>query len=139
MPLAPGGRVGPYLIEGPLGSGGMGEVYRATDPRLGRNVALKVIRRADVPDAAGEDLAIDRLLREATLASALNHPNIVTIYETGVIEADRYIAMELVDGTTLREHVAEGLTWSRAVSIARQIAEARTRRRSSIATSSRTT
>src|SRR5262249_33765798 len=98
MILATGTHVGPYLIGNPLGAGGRGEVYRATDTRLGRNVALKVIRRIDVPEAAGDESAIDRLLREATLASALNHPNIVTIYETGVIEADRYIAMELVDG-----------------------------------------
>src|SRR5262245_24213652 len=124
MTLAPGARVGPYVIEGPLGAGGMGEVYRAADTRLGRSVALKVIRRIDVPEASGEDSAIDRLLREATLASALNHPNIVTIYETGVIEADRYIAMELVDGATLRDHSAKGLPLSRAVGIARQVAEA---------------
>src|SRR6185436_7129934 len=113
MILAAGAYVGPYVIEGPLGSGGMGEVYRAADTRLGRHIALKVIRRADVADGSGEDAALDRLLREATLASALNHPNIVTIYETGVIGTDRYIAMELVDGVTLREHAAAGVPLSR--------------------------
>ncbi|HEY7057960.1 MAG TPA: protein kinase, partial [Vicinamibacterales bacterium] len=92
MEISPGTRVGPYEVLAQLGAGGMGEVYRAADSRLTRNVALKVIRRAMV----GDETAIDRLLREATLASSLNHPNIITIYETGVFEADRYIAMELV-------------------------------------------
>jgi serine/threonine-protein kinase len=98
----------------------MGEVYRAHDGRLGRDAALKVIRRALV----GDDSSLDRLLREATLASSLNHPNIVTIYETGVIDADRYVTMELVDGVTLRTLAATGLPLSRAIAIARQIAEA---------------
>ena len=98
----------------------MGEVYRAADPRLGRDVAVKVIRRSHVHD---ED-ALDRLLREATLASSLNHPNIVTIYETGVVGTDRYVAMELVEGTTLRVAAAQGMLLGRALAIARQIAEA---------------
>ena len=71
-----------------------------------------------------DDSALDRLLREATLASALNHPNIVTIYETGVVGSDRYIAMELIEGSTLRELAAQGLPLSRIVGIARQVAEA---------------
>jgi serine/threonine protein kinase len=83
-------------------------------------IALKVIRRALVSDEA----ALDRLLREAMLASALNHPNIVTIYETGVVGTDRYIAMELVEGSTLRELAAQGLPVSRAIGLARQVAEA---------------
>jgi serine/threonine protein kinase len=111
MSYSAGARVGPYDILGQLGTGGMGEVYRAHDPRLGRDIALKVIRRALVFDGDGggrDSSAIDRLLREATLASALNHPNIVTIHETGVVDADRYIAMELVEGTTLRKLASEG-------------------------------
>jgi len=102
----------------------MGEVYRAHDPRLGRDIALKVIRRALVTDSGAEEGALERLLREATLASALNHPNIVTIHETGTVGADRYIAMELVEGRTLRQLAADGLPLERAISIARQIAEA---------------
>src|SRR5262245_63891128 len=124
MVIDVGTRIGSYEIVSQLGSGGMGEVYRATDMRLGRDIALKVIRSARIQDVPDQGDAIDRLLREATLASALNHPNIVTIYETGVIEADRYIAMELVDGATLRDHSAKGLPLSRAVGIARQVAEA---------------
>ena len=90
------------------------------DPRLGREVALKIIGRF----AADDESALDRLLREATLASALNHPNIVTIYETGVVGTDRYIAMELVEGSTLRQLAAQGLPLSRIIGIARQVAEA---------------
>jgi serine/threonine protein kinase/tetratricopeptide (TPR) repeat protein len=118
--LPPGTVFGPYEVKVHLGSGGMGEVYRAFDPRLGRDVALKVIRRVLIDD----DSALDRLLREATLASALNHPNIVTIYETGVVGSDRYIAMELIEGSTLRQLAAQGLPLSRIVGIARQVAEA---------------
>src|SRR5262249_21836660 len=98
----------------------MGEVYRAADPRLGPDVAGKRIRRSLVRDEA----ALDRLLREATLASSLNHPNIVTIYETGVVGQDRYVAMELIEGVTLRALAAQGIDLSRSVAIARQIAEA---------------
>jgi serine/threonine protein kinase/predicted ATPase len=119
-----GTRVGPYEVRHHLGAGGMGEVYRAHDPRLGRDIALKVIRRALVTDSSSEEDALERLLREATLASALNHPNIVTIHETGIVGTDRYIAMELVEGKTLRQIAAEGLPLERAISIARQVAEA---------------
>ncbi len=106
LPIAadPGRQLRALRNPRPPGAGGMGEVYRAFDPRLGRDVALKVIRRA-VDD---DDSALDRLLREATLASALNHPNIVTIYETGVVGSDRYIAMELIEGSTLRQLSAHG-------------------------------
>jgi tetratricopeptide (TPR) repeat protein len=124
MSFPQGARVGPYEVLNQLGAGGMGEVYRAHDPRLGRDIALKVIRRALVSDSSAEEDALERLLREATLASALNHPNIVTIHETGTVGADRYIAMEFVEGRTLRQLAADGLPLERAISIARQIAEA---------------
>ena len=125
--LPRGTAIGPYQVVSLLGAGGMGEVYRAHDPRLGRDVALKVIRRAlSVGNAAQSD-ALDRLMREAVLASALNHPNIVTIYETGVVgdsKDDRYIAMEFVEGTTLRQAAAQGLPLARIIGIARQVSEA---------------
>lgn len=124
MSLPEGACVGPYRVLSQLGAGGMGEVYRAHDPRLGRDIALKVIRRAMVSGSKSDGDALERLLREATLASALNHPNIVTIHETGTFENDRYIAMELVDGRTLRKLAEEGLPLERTVAIARQIAEA---------------
>ena len=120
MPLVPGSAVGPYVIETQLGAGGMGEVYRAHDTRLRRDVAIKLIS-----DALSTDrVAIDRFIREALAVSALNHPNIVTIYETGEIAGARYIAMELVRGRTLRELVRERMAWTRAADIGRQAAEA---------------
>ena len=111
---------GAYDVRALLGAGGMGRVYRAFDPRLGRDVALKIIRRL----TADDESVLDRLMREATLASALNHPNIVTIYETGVVAGDRYIAMELIEGSTLRQLSAQGLPLPRIIGIARQVAEA---------------
>lgn len=121
-----GSLVGPYEIVAQLGAGGMGEVYRARDPRLGRDIALKMIRRTllDQQHSPNDTDALDRFLREATLASALNHPNIVTIHETGTVGMDRYIAMELVEGRTLRQLASEGLPLERTVALARQVAEA---------------
>jgi secondary thiamine-phosphate synthase enzyme len=92
MTLAPGARLGPYEIVAPIGAGGMGEVYRARDTRLGRIVAIKVLRG----DLAADADRIERFEREARSASALNHPNIVTICETGEFGSDRYIAMQRV-------------------------------------------
>ena len=120
MVISPGSSIGPYFVLSSIGTGGMGEVYRAQDPRLGREVALKVIRRSNID----QDDALDRLLREAALASSLNHPNIVTIYDTGVVGQDRYLAMELVDGATLRTLSAQGIRIDRSIHIARQVAEA---------------
>ncbi len=120
MTLSPGSRLGPYEILSPLGAGGMGEVYRARDTRLGREVALKVL-----PE--GVSLDKDRLSRfeqEARSASALNHPNIITIYDIGQAEQVAFIAMELVGGRSLRELcTAEPLPVRRAIGIAVQIAE----------------
>ena len=124
MGIPAGTQVGPYQVLSQLGSGGMGEVYRANDPRLSRDVALKVIRRILSVGPDGQDDTLDRLLREAILASALNHPNIVTIYETGVFDTDRYIAMELIEGSTLRQVARQGLAVGRALGIARQVSEA---------------
>jgi serine/threonine protein kinase/predicted ATPase len=96
--LSPGQQLGPYEIRGLLGKGGRGGVYPARDPRLGRDLALKVLPS----HAVGDDVALERFTREARTASALNHPNVVTIYEIGEAEAGRFIAMELVEGQTLR-------------------------------------
>ncbi len=104
MILTPGTRLGPYRILAPLGSGGMGEVYRAHDDRLGRDVAIKVIteRLAATPEARA------RFEREARAASALNHPNIITIYEIGQQGPTTFIAMEWIEGKTLGERLASG-------------------------------
>jgi len=115
-----GSRLGPYEILAPLGVGGMGEVYRARDVRLGREVALKVLP-AELSD--NED-RLSRFEQEARSASALNHPNIVTVHDIGRSDSTSYIAMELVDGRTLRELSASGvLPVRRVLAIACQIAD----------------
>ena len=98
--IEPGTAVGRYVVEALLGAGGMGEVYRARDPRLGRVIALKFL---------GENRDRERLSRfeqEARAASALVHPSIVQVYDIGDHEGAPYIAMELVEGRTLREALA---------------------------------
>ena len=120
MTLTPGTQLGPYEIVAPLGAGGMGEVYRARDPRLDRSVAIKIL-----PGACSADSdRLQRFEQEARSASALNHPNIVTIYALGVEDSTHYIAMELVEGKTLRELIILGLLPIRkAIEIATQIAD----------------
>ena len=99
MTLEPGHRLGPYEVTGRLGAGGMGEIYRARDVRLGREVALKVLPR----DLTADPSLAGRFAQEARSASALNHPNIITIHDIGEQEEIPFIAMELVEGRTLRE------------------------------------
>jgi serine/threonine protein kinase len=104
-----GSLLGPYEIRGLLGAGGMGEVYRARDSRLGRDVALKILPEAFASDPD----RVRRFEREARAASSLNHPNIVTVYEVGAAGSLSYIAMEVVEGKTLRETLAAGPLSSR--------------------------
>jgi serine/threonine-protein kinase len=126
MALAPGTRLGPYEITVQIGAGGMGEVYRATDANLGRQVAIKVLPEAFAQDA--ERLA--RFEREAKTLASLNHPNIASIYgfEKGPPEVGHYthaLVMELVEGPTLADRLAaQPIPVDEAVPIARQIAEA---------------
>jgi predicted ATPase len=118
--LSPGTQFGAYKILAPVGAGGMGEVYRARDTRLGREVAIKVLS-AEL--STNTDL-LGRFEGEARAASALNHPNIVTIYELGQINSTHYIAMELVEGKTLRELLTSGLLpMQKVIHIAAQIAD----------------
>jgi serine/threonine protein kinase/Tol biopolymer transport system component len=120
MSLTPGTRLGPYEIVSPLGAGGMGEVYRARDTRLGREVAVKVL----LPEVSGDDSRRRRFEQEARSASALNHPNIVTVYDVGSVDSTIYLAMELVEGRTLRELLADGALPSRKLlDVAVQVAE----------------
>src|ERR1700730_2596884 len=100
MPLATGDKLGPYEILAPVGKGGMGEVYRARDTRLNRDVAIKVL-----PQAFASEAARQRFQREAMAASALNHPNICAVYDVGEAAGHPYLVMELLDGKTLREHI----------------------------------
>ena len=109
---------GHYEVLDKLGSGGMGEVYRAKDLELGREVAIKVLRK----EIASEPDGLKRFEREARTASALNHPNIATIYHIGEHEGTRYIAMELVEGQTLRELLNEcPLSTKKTLALAKQI------------------
>ncbi len=120
MPLPPGSRLGPYEIGTLLGSGGMGEVYRARDPRLDRTVAIKILPAELSADADH----LRRFEREARSASALNHPNIVTIYELAQDGSAHFIAMELIEGQTLRQLLAAGsLPIRNTIELAAQIAE----------------
>ena len=119
--LSPGARFGSYEILQRLGAGGMGEVYRARDTRLDREVAIKTLSL----ELCAHPHALSRFEQEARAASALNHPNIVTIYELGEENGTRYIAMELVDGETVRSLLASGsIPFGKAVAIAAQIANA---------------
>ncbi len=120
MPLTATTRLGAYEILSPLGAGGMGEVYRARDTRLGREVAIKVLP----PEVSADRDRLARFEREARAASALNHPNIVTIYEIGSADSVSYISMELVQGTTLRDLIAEGpIPISRLLALSVQITD----------------
>jgi serine/threonine protein kinase/Flp pilus assembly protein TadD len=121
MPLTSGNRLGPYEILAPIGAGGMGEVYRARDIKLGRDVALKVL-----PDAFARDAdRIARFEREAKLLASLNHPNIATIHGLEETGGSYYLVMELVAGQTLAERLAAGsLAVEEVLRICIQIADA---------------
>jgi eukaryotic-like serine/threonine-protein kinase len=119
MSVSAGTRFGPYEIAFALGAGGMGEVYEARDTRLDRDVAVKVLP----PSFGGDRDRLRRFEQEARTAAALNHPNILAVYDVGDHDGRPYIVSELLAGTTLREALAEGpLPVSRAVDIARQMA-----------------
>src|SRR3989338_5902866 len=131
MSLAPGVRLGPYEILAAIGAGGMGEVYRARDTKLGREVAIKVLPEAFVHDA--ERLA--RFEREARLISQLNHPNICALYHISdapnpqslIPSPDQiqFFVLELVEGPTLADRIAQGpIPIDEALAIAKQIADA---------------
>src|SRR5262245_60735238 len=120
MLLKPGTRLGPYEIVNPLGAGGMGEVYRARDTRLHREVALKVLPPALVADSARRE----RFVQEARAASALEHPHIAVIHEIGDADGITFIAMELLRGEPLSNVIARGpLRPTRALELASEMAE----------------
>ena len=120
MTLSAGTRLGPYEILAPIGAGGMGEVYRAKDPRLKRDVAIKVLPAELAADAERRS----RFEREARAASGLSHPNILTVYDIGTTDQTVYIAMELVDGGTLKDLIASGpLPTRKLLELGTQIAD----------------
>jgi serine/threonine protein kinase/Tfp pilus assembly protein PilF len=120
MTLSTGTRLGPYEILAPLGAGGMGEVYRARDARLGRDVAIKAL-----PERLAEDArALSRFKREAKAVAALSHPNILAIYDFGSVGGYSFAVTELLDGETVGQRLArQRLTWRRAVEIGTAVAE----------------
>jgi len=120
MPLLPGKQLGPYQITAALGAGGMGEVYRAKDTRLGREVAIKVL-----PDHLGGDAsALARFEREAKVLAAVSHPNILTIFDVGRDSGLSFVVMELLPGETLRTRISQRRPrWPDAVQMGIEIAE----------------
>src|SRR5213594_3641482 len=119
MNLTAGTRLGPYEVLAPLGVGGMGEVYRARDERLKREVAVKVLP----PSFSSDPERLRRFEQEAQAAGALNHPNILAIYDIGTVEGAPYIVSELLEGETLRERLSGGaLPARKAIDYALQIA-----------------
>src|SRR6185503_10689736 len=121
MPLRPGTRFSHYEVLAPIGSGGMGEVYRARDTRLGRDVAIKTLPEAFMADP--ERLA--RFEREARLLASLNHPHIGAIYGVEDVEGVRGLVLELIQGDTLAERLTTShVSTAEALAIARQVAEA---------------
>ena len=120
LPVAPGTRLGPYEVVAPLGAGGMGEVYRARDPRLGRDVAVKVV----AGHLGRDEEARKRFEREARAVAALSHPNILAIHDVGNEDGRVFAVTELLEGETLRTRLERGaLPWRKAVEIAAAIAE----------------
>src|SRR5262249_22327909 len=121
MAITAGTKLGPYEIVSQLGAGGMGEVYRARDPKLGRDVAIKVL-----PDAFARDAEpMARFQREAKVLASLTHPNIATIYGLEDSGSTRALVMELVKGPTLADRIKAGpIPVDEVVRIARQIADA---------------
>jgi len=117
--FSPGSRLGPYEIIGPLGAGGMGEVYRARDSRLGRDVAIKVLPA----ELSADSVRLKRFEQESRAAGALNHPNLLSVFDTGIDDGEPYIVFELLRGETLRARLAPGpLPTRKAVECAVQIA-----------------
>ena len=104
MTLSAGTRLGPYEILGPIGAGGMGEVYRARDTRLGRDVAVKVLPG----EVSHTPERLHRFEQEARLAGSLNHPNVLTVFDVGAHEGAPYLVTELLEGRSLREVLAAG-------------------------------
>ena len=119
MRLSATAQLGPYKIIAPIGAGGMGEVYRAHDPRLRRDVAIKVLP----PGFSTNPEGLRRFAQEARAAAALNHPNILAVYDAGQHESAPYIVSERLEGTTLRKRLTGGaLPVPKAVGYGFQIA-----------------
>ena len=104
MPISQGQKIGPYEVLSSLGAGGMGEVYRAHDPRFGRDVAVKVLPSSFASNAD----RMQRFEQEARAAGVLNHPNILSVYDVGTNDGAPYLVAELLEGETLRSKLTGG-------------------------------
>src|SRR5256886_15263788 len=121
MPLFPGTHLGPYEIAGPLGSGGMGEVYRARDTRLERTVAIKILPR----ELSNDSIRKQRFEREAKTSSNLNHPHICVLHDVGSQDGIDYLVMECIEGEALARRLEKGpLPLEQALKYGAQIADA---------------
>ena len=119
MAVTAGQKIGPYEVAGQIGAGGMGEVYKARDPRLGRDVAIKVLP----PSFSSDADRLQRFAQEARAAAALNHPNILAIFDIGEDKGAPYVVSELLEGETLRDRLRSGALSSRkAIDLALQMA-----------------
>src|SRR6266567_7359238 len=120
MALTSGTKLGPYEIQSPVGAGGMGEVYRAHDTRLNRDVAIKILPASFSADPD----RLQRFAQESRAAAALNHPNILSIYDIGDDRGTPYVVSELLEGETLRDRLRNGALPSRkAIDYAQQVAK----------------
>jgi len=121
LAIDPGTNIGPYKVMHSLGAGGMGEVYLARDTRLGRKIALKFLSAEFTKD----EERVRRFQQEARAASALNHPNLITIFEIGEVESVHFIATEFIEGVTLRQRIAPSrMSISEICEVAIQVASA---------------
>jgi serine/threonine protein kinase len=121
MPLVSGTKLGPYEVVAPLGAGGMGEVYRARDTRLGRDVAVKILPKEMSADTARKQ----RFEREAKTISGLNHPNICVLHDVGSQDGVDYLVMECVEGETLAKRLEKGpLPLEQVLKYGAQVADA---------------
>src|SRR5467141_97952 len=121
MPLAPGTQLGPYEITAPLGAGGMGEVYRARDTRLGRDVAIKILPK----EMSADPIRKQRFDREAKTISSLNHPHICVLHDVGSQDGVDYLVMECMEGETLAKRLEKGpLVLEQVLKYGAQIADA---------------
>ncbi len=118
-PISNGSRLGPYEVVSFIGAGGMGEVYRARDPRLGRLVAIKVLSE----EMSRSPEALARFEREAKAVAALSHPNILAIHDFGSEQGIHFAVMELLEGEDLRSRIEAGMPWRKAVEIGSAIAD----------------
>ncbi len=120
-PLSSGTRLGRYEIRSQIGAGGMGDVYLAQDTQLDRTVALKILPE----NVAADQTRLQRFVQEAKAASALNHPNILTVYEIGKTDSTHFIATEYIEGETLRHHLSStGLRLNQMLDICIQVTKA---------------